>query len=374
MTKTAKTIIDMIALLLFVLLLGYSFTGGQLHEILGLLFAAVVVYHNIVNRKWYSVLKRKNLSKRVKTSIVINIALIADTAALVLTGILSSRYLFHTVIHIGGIGRITQLHSLLAMVGFVLIAAHLLVHAITHTKKSAKKLFVWGTAISLLLAVLLHIWLLPYVKRHFYTVRINCAEAITGAPVDTGGRKIAIVYFTRVGNSHFEADVDAVSGASLLLNEEDELMGNSQVIAQMVEDAVAGDLIPIRVENKYPSSYGSTVSAAGKELKSGELPSLVNMPESLAEYDTVVLVYPLWWWTIPKPVEAFLRGYDFSGKTILPIVTHGGSGAGDSLADIKAICSGAVTGNPLTVYCGDTPYCRDSVSLWLEEVLADLEK
>lgn len=373
MCKTAKKIIDVIAGLLFIVLLGYSFTGGKLHEILGILFAVVIVSHNMINRKWYSIFKKGNpsKSKKRKIAIIINIALIIDTTAIVLTGLISSRYLINTGIRVW---EVSQIHSILALVDLVLILAHILVHAIDLNKKRSKKLFVYGTAISLIVAVLLYVWLLPYAKRHFNTVRINCEEVITGEHVDAGNRKIAIVYFTRLGNSNFEDNVDAVSGASLLLNEEDKLMGNSQVIAQMVEDAVSGDLISINVENKYPSSYMDTVSVASDELKSEEMPTLVEMPESLDEYDTVVLIYPLWWWTIPKPVEAFLRSYDFSGKTVMPIVTHGGSGAGDSIKDIKSICNGAVIDNPLTIYCGDIPYCRDSVSNWLAEVFSVLDR
>lgn len=366
-----KIIIDVMAGLLFVILLGYSFTGGQLHEILGILFAIVIIFHNIINRKWYSGLKKGNYSKKRKIVTVINIALIIDIAAIVLTGIISSRYLFNTGIRIS---IAVQTHAALALIGLVLIISHILVHTIDFTKKSSGKLFVCGTVIALISALLLYTWMLPYVKRHFNTVRINCKEVIMGEHVDVNNRNIVIVYFTRVGNSNFENDVDAVSGASLLLNEEDKLMGNSQVIAQMLGDAVAGDLVSINVEAKYPSSYADTVSVASNELKSGELPTLIEMPENLDEYDTVVLVYPLWWWTIPKPVEAFLKNYDFSNKTVIPIVTHGGSGAGDSVKDIKSVCNGTVIDNPLTIYCGDIPYCRDIVSEWLKEVFSVLDK
>ena len=90
------------------------------------------------------------------------------------------------------------------------------------------------------------------------------------------------------------------------------------------------------------------------------------MPDNLDEYDTVFLVYPLWWYTIPKPVEAFLKSYDFSEKTVIPVVTHGGSGTGKSIEDIKAVCGGTVADDPLKIYCGDVPSCRERVAEWLK--------
>jgi len=136
---------------------------------------------------------------------------------------------------------------------------------------------------------------LPYLKRHFNTVEINSETVISGKNVDLDSRKILTVYFTRLGNSNFKNNIDAVSGASLMLNEEDKLIGNSQVIEKMIQNAAGEDIISINVKNKYPSSYSDTVSAASDEKKSNDLPELVNMLENLDKYDTIFLVYPLWW-------------------------------------------------------------------------------
>lgn len=357
--------IDVIMLLLFIILLGYSFTGGRMHEIAGLIFLAAAVVHNMLNRKWYAALRKGSYSSKRKLAAVINIALLVDVAAIGFTGIINSRYLINTGISISNVGRI---HTILAMAGLVLIVYHLLFHALSNTKKEHKKLPVVLAVVTLITAVLLGVWLLPYLKRHFHTVRINLQEVIAGEQVDFGDKNILVVYFTRVGNSDFEEDVDAVAGASLLLNEEDKLMGNSQVIAQMISDAAGGELLSINVKDKYPSSYFDTVSVAGKEKDRQELPQLSDMPENIEEYDTVFLVYPLWWWSIPKPVEAFLASYNFSGKTMIPVVTHGGSGAGECVKDIEKLCDGKVIDTPLEVYCGDVPDCREDVTEWLKEI------
>lgn len=363
--KKIKHIIDIILGVLYILLLGYSFTGGLFHEIAGIAFVVIAVIHNIVNIKWYKVLNKGTYSKRRILSTVLNFALITDMAALLVTGIINSRYLFHTGIHIPAI---RQIHAILATVGFVLIVYHILIHVFSHTKKNYRKLPIVLAILTIILAIAINLWLLPYLERHFVTVEINREAVIFGERVDFGERKILTVYFTRVGNSDFDDDVDAVSGASLLLDEHQELLGNAQVIGQMIQNAAGGDLLPINTLKKYPSSYSATVSEAGSEMNQPALPELINMPDDLDEYDTVFLVYPLWWYTIPKPVEAFLKNYDFTGKTVIPVVTHGGSGTGKSLKDIKAICNGTVLDDPLEIYCGDIPSCRENITAWLKKI------
>lgn len=366
--RNIKRVIDIILGVLYILLLGYAITGGLFHEIAGIVFVILAAVHNIVNIRWYKSLGKGEYSGRRKLITAINFALIADVAAILVTGILGSQYLFRTGLQVPAIG---QLHTLFALIGFVLIVFHVLVHVSGRARNKHKKLLITLAVLTVVLAVILNLWLLPYLERHFKTVEINREAAVSGEQVDFGSRKIVTVYFTRLGNTDFEDDVDAVSGASLMLDENRELLGNSQVIGQMIRDAVGGDILSINTENKYPSSYSDTVSAAGEEMRRSELPALIDMPDSLDEYDTVFLVYPLWWFTIPKPVEAFLNSYDFSGKTVIPVVTHGGSGAGRSIADIKALCGGTVVENPLEIYCGDVPDCREDVTEWLREVYTD---
>lgn len=359
--RTAKIIIDIILMLLYLLLLGYAFTGSKIHEPAAVVFALAVVLHNVFNIRWYIALNKGGYSGKRKLATTIIIVLLADITALMVTGIMGSRYLFPTS---SGSTNVGQVHKVLAMIGLVLIVIHIALHAFANNKQR----LVLVTVAACIIALLLDLFLLPYLKRHFLTVEIDREVAISGESVDIGNCKILTVYFTRVGNTDFENGVDAVSGASLLLDKNGDMLGNSQVIGHMIQDAVGGDIISINTKTKYPSSYSATISVASDEMKQKELPELVNMPMDLEEYDTVFIVFPLWMYTIPKPVEAFLSSYDLSQTTIIPVVTHGGSGAGKSLEAIKEVCNGTVVEDTLEIYCDDVPHCRERITKWLNGI------
>lgn len=96
---------------------------------------------------------------------------------------------------------------------------------------------------------------------------------------------------------------------------------------------------------------------------SGELPDM-------QQYDTVVLVYPLWWGTIPNAVKTFLQSEDMSGKTLHLIATHGGSGKGSSLEDVKGLTSADGSDNVLTIY-DDVTEASDAVGEWLRGMFSN---
>lgn len=150
--------------------------------------------------------------------------------------------------------------------------------------------------------------------------------------------KTLIVYFTRVGNTDFSEDADAVSSASLRRNLNGELEGNCEVMANTLKKATGADTFAITVDDKYPESYEETVSRASEEQSDNARPNLTAAVENMDKYKKIILVYPVWWSTMPMPVFTFLESYDLSGKDIYPIATHKGSFLGSSVGDIKKLC------------------------------------
>ena len=61
----------------------------------------------------------------------------------------------------------------------------------------------------------------------------------------------------------------------------------------------------------------------------------------MGQYDTVFVGFPIWWYQAPRIIETFLESYDFSGKTVIPFATSGGSGMGKTNSVLKPSCGGA---------------------------------
>lgn len=233
-------------------------------------------------------------------------------------------------------------------------------------RKKHKKLYLIAGVV-LAAALIAGYFFVPYAKRHYISVSVDMNEAAAMEKADMGERKVLTVYFIRVGNSEFEEDVDVVSSASLMKDNET-LVGNSQLLATMVYNAVGGELYGIQTEKKYPSAYSDTVSVAKDEMDSDENVALSGTLPELSRYDTVVLVFPVWWGTVPGAVKSFLQSDDMAGKTIYPLVTHGGSGAGNSVEDIRKLCKADVSNDVLEVFDDDVTNAAGAVSEWLKSL------
>lgn len=70
-------------------------------------------------------------------------------------------------------------------------------------------------------------------------------------------------------------------------------------------------------------------------------PAISGSVENMEQYEIVFIGYPIWWGEAPRIVSTFMESYDFSGKTIVPFCTSGGSGMGSSAANLEQLTSGA---------------------------------
>ena len=92
-----------------------------------------------------------------------------------------------------------------------------------------------------------------------------------------------------------------------------------------------------------------------------------NKVEDFEEYDTVFIGYPNWNADLPMPLYTFLETYDFTGKTVIPFVTHGGSGfAGtvDTIAGLQP--DAAIVSNGLAVSRNNVASSQEEIIAWID--------
>lgn len=174
--------------------------------------------------------------------------------------------------------------------------------------------------------------------------------------MNVNNSKCLIAYFSRSGNNY-------VNGTIVDLP-----VGNTEVVAKMIQEITRGDLFYIEAVHAYPKDYTETTEVAKEELCTSARPKLTNHLENMSSYDVIFLGYPNWWGTMPMPVFTFLDEYDYSGKTIVPFCTHEGSGLGRSVSDIRKMCPKSTVREGLAIRGGEVKNAKNEVSGWLGEL------
>ena len=171
---------------------------------------------------------------------------------------------------------------------------------------------------------------------------------------DSKMAKTLIAFFSRADENYFGGAMRYVK------------VGNTEIVAGIIENLIPADTFKIEMKNPYSPVYMTCIEEAKKDLRAKARPELVSMPESIDEYDTVILAYPNYWGTMPMAVYTFLENFDFSGKTILPLCTNEGSGMGSSEREIKKTCPGAEVKKGLPITGSAAASSKSSVERWLK--------
>lgn len=182
---------------------------------------------------------------------------------------------------------------------------------------------------------------------------------------ETGGSHILIAYFSVPEDV---STTDAVASASIVVRDNEKL-GNTEYVANVIQQTVGGDLFRIETVEAYPLDHDPLVDQAADEQDEDKRPTLLNHVENLEQYDTILLGYPNWWADLPMPVYTFLEEYDFGTKTIIPFVTHGGSGFSGTLGTISELQPNAkVSENTLSLSRNNVADSEADVVEWAESL------
>lgn len=191
------------------------------------------------------------------------------------------------------------------------------------------------------------------------------SDVPTTEGTDTAGSRVLIAYFS-VPEDVSTDGVDAVAGASIVVKDGEKL-GNTEYVAKLIQQTIGGDLFRIETVEPYPLEHDALVDQADEEKADAVRPKLATQVENFDQYEIILLGYPNWWADLPMLLYTFLESYDFGAKTIIPFVTHGGSGASRTIDTIFRIQPGAnVEENALILSRNDVADSENTVVQWAD--------
>ncbi len=168
------------------------------------------------------------------------------------------------------------------------------------------------------------------------------------------GSNILVAYFSLAGEQYEVGVIEK---------------GNTEIVAEMIADATGADTFKIESTEEYPTTYDGLLDISRKE--EDDPPEIADTVDNMDDYDTIFLGYPIWWGDTPTIIKVFLQSYDFSGKTIIPFCTHGGSGLAGTDGTIGELCPDSTIGEGLAIRGStaqnDPGSAQKSVTKWLSD-------
>lgn len=121
--------------------------------------------------------------------------------------------------------------------------------------------------------------------------------------------------------------------------------GTTKGVAEHIANGLNADIYEIVPEEPYTDAdldYNDNNSRTTIEMNDPDArPAISGSVENMEQYDIVFIGYPIWWGEAPRIVSTFVESYDFSGKTIVPFCTSGGSDIGSSATSLEQLTNGA---------------------------------
>ena len=121
--------------------------------------------------------------------------------------------------------------------------------------------------------------------------------------------------------------------------------GMTAKLSANLANAIGADLYEINTVKPYTIAdldWMNKQSRSSVEMKDkSSRPEIANKVEDMGKYDTVFVGFPIWWYREPSIIDTFMESYDFTGKTIIPFATSGGSGLGETSKNLEELAKAA---------------------------------
>ena len=122
--------------------------------------------------------------------------------------------------------------------------------------------------------------------------------------------------------------------------------GVTAKLAKRLADAVDADIFEIKPEKPYTTAdldWTNKKSRSSVEMSDKSFrPAVAEKLDNIADYDTIYVGFPIWWYVAPTIINTFLEQYDLTGKTIIPFATSGSSRMGKTNSELAPSCKGAI--------------------------------
>lgn len=148
--------------------------------------------------------------------------------------------------------------------------------------------------------------------------------------------------------------------------------GNTKRIAAQLAKATDADIVRLETVKPYTGSYDEVVAQGQDEVNRKFQPPIKSIGVKIKDYDVIAIGTPTWWYTMAPAVLTFLKGQDFTGKTVIPFMTNGGW-PGHVIKDMEKACKGANFAHAMEIQFdsngGDrleTP--EHEIEAWIEKI------
>jgi flavodoxin len=122
--------------------------------------------------------------------------------------------------------------------------------------------------------------------------------------------------------------------------------GVTAKLAKRLANAVDADIFEIKPEKPYTTAdldWTNKKSRSSVEMSDKSFrPAVAEKLDNIADYDTIYVGFPIWWYVAPTIINTFLEQYDLTGKTIIPFATSGSSRMGKTNSELAPSCKGAI--------------------------------
>ena len=166
----------------------------------------------------------------------------------------------------------------------------------------------------------------------------------------TKDMKALIIFFSHAGENYSVGNIE---------------VGNTKIVADYISELTGADQFEIVAEKDYDMPYNKLIQVAKEEANNGELPAYKGDID-VSKYDTIFIGGPIWWGTYPQVMFTFFRDHDLNGKTIIPFVTHEGSGLASTVSDIKKAWPNAIVKDGFAIYGHEVRTGKAKVEKWIK--------